>query len=59
MSQIVRNVAIYNFWVRHRHRRKNLAGKSCSDCGTLFWDDNGNEMVEIENTINNSLVISG
>lgn len=27
---------------------KDLAGKSCSDCGTLFWDDNGNEMVEIE-----------
>ena len=27
---------------------KNLAGKSCSDCGTLFWDDNGYEMVEIE-----------
>lgn len=27
---------------------KDLAGKSCSDCGTLFWDDDGNEMVEIE-----------
>ena len=27
---------------------KDLAGKSCSDCGTLFWDDNGNEMVKIE-----------
>ena len=25
-----------------------LAGKSCNDCGTLFWDDNGNEMVKIE-----------
>lgn len=28
--------------------KKELAGKSCNDCGTLFWDDNGNEMVKIE-----------
>ena len=27
---------------------KDLAGKCCSDCGTLFWDEDGNEMVNIE-----------
>lgn len=29
---------------------KELAGEGCGNCNTLFWDEDGNELVEVEKT---------